>query len=88
MTTIDKTPGPPGPMSAEEIERAARADRDAQPLTLADLGRMRRTPPAKIIRRALALTQEEFAARYHIPLGRCAIGSRVDQSLTSPRGPT
>jgi putative transcriptional regulator len=26
-------------------------------------------PRAKIIRRALRLTQEEFAARYHIPLG-------------------
>jgi putative transcriptional regulator len=30
---------------------------------------MRRTPRAKIIWRALDLTQEEFAARYHIPLG-------------------
>jgi putative transcriptional regulator len=30
---------------------------------------MKRTPQAKIIRRALELTQEEFAARYHIPLG-------------------
>ncbi len=30
---------------------------------------MRRKPRAKIIRRALDLTQEEFAARYHIPLG-------------------
>jgi putative transcriptional regulator len=30
---------------------------------------MKRTPQAKIIRRALALTQEEFAVRYHIPLG-------------------
>jgi len=44
-------------------------DRDAQPLTEADLRRMRRTPRAKIIRRALDLTQEEFSARYHIPLG-------------------
>lgn len=56
-------------MSAKEIERAARLDGDAQPLTLADLDRMPRIPQAKIIRRALALTQEEFAARYHIPLG-------------------
>lgn len=56
-------------MSAEAIEQAARSDRDAQPLTSADLQRMPRTPQAKIIRRALALTQEEFAARYHIPLG-------------------
>jgi DNA-binding transcriptional regulator YiaG len=60
---------PARPMSAEAIERAARADRDAQPLTEADLKRMKRTPQAKIIRRALELTQEEFAARYHIPLG-------------------
>jgi len=56
-------------MSAAEIDHAARADRDAQPLTGEDLKRMKRTPQAKIIRRALELTQEEFAARYHIPLG-------------------
>ena len=56
-------------MTAEAIERAARADRDAHPLTQTDLKRMKRTPQAKIIRRALELTQEEFAARYHIPLG-------------------
>jgi putative transcriptional regulator len=56
-------------MTAEAIEQAASADRDAIPLTDTDLGRMRRTPRAKIIRRALDLTQEEFAARYHIPLG-------------------
>ena len=30
---------------------------------------MDREPELKIIRRALELTQEEFAARYHIPLG-------------------
>ena len=56
-------------MTGEAIERAARADRDAQPLTEADLGRRRRTPQTRIIRRALELTQEEFAARYHIPIG-------------------
>jgi putative transcriptional regulator len=56
-------------MTPEAIEKAARADPDAQPLTESDLQRMVRTPKAKIIRRALELTQEEFAARYHIPLG-------------------
>ena len=56
-------------MTPEEIEKVARSDRDAQPLTQADLKRMKRTPQAKIIRRALELTQEEFSARYHIPLG-------------------
>lgn len=56
-------------MSSEAIEKAAWADPDARPLTNADLKRMRRTPQAKIIRRALELTQEEFATRYHIPIG-------------------
>ena len=59
----------PQPMTAEASERAARRDLDAQPLTEADLKRMKRTPQAKIIRRALELSQEEFAVRYHIPLG-------------------
>ena len=48
-------------MSADAIERAARAHREAQPLTEADLNRMKRTPRVKITRRALELTQEEFA---------------------------
>lgn len=56
-------------MTDEEIEAAARSDPDAQPLTPEDLRRMRRTAQVKIIRRALGLTQEEFAARYQIPLG-------------------
>jgi putative transcriptional regulator len=45
-------------MRAEAVERAARADPDAQPLTKSDLKRMKRTQQAKIIRRALELTQE------------------------------
>ncbi len=44
-------------------------DRDARPLTPGDVSRMTRTPQTKVIRRALELTQEEFAARYRIPLG-------------------
>ena len=42
------------PMTPKAIEAAARADSDAQPLTSGDLKRMKRTPQAKIIRRALA----------------------------------
>jgi putative transcriptional regulator len=45
------------------------SDPDAQPLTEEQLSRIRPTPRAKIIRRALHLTQEEFATRYHIPVG-------------------
>jgi putative transcriptional regulator len=57
------------PMTSGDVDIAARADRDSQPLTEADFKRMKRTPQTKIIRRALELTQEEFAERYHIPLG-------------------
>jgi putative transcriptional regulator len=56
-------------MTARDVERAAHADPDAQPLTRAQVKTMQRTPQAKMIRRALGMTQQEFAARYHIPLG-------------------
>jgi putative transcriptional regulator len=56
-------------MTEEEIHAAALSDPDAQPLTEADLKRMKRVPRSKTLRRALDLTQEEFAARYHIPIG-------------------
>ena len=54
-----------------EAERhaAALADPDARPLSEERLKRIKPTPRAKIIRRALGLSQEEFAARFHIPLG-------------------
>jgi putative transcriptional regulator len=56
-------------MSATEIEATAAGDLDNPPLSSADFQRMPRTPQAKLIRRALHLTQEAFAARFHIPLG-------------------
>ncbi|MGB7027821.1 MAG: helix-turn-helix domain-containing protein [Candidatus Acidiferrum sp.] len=56
-------------MTQIAIERAALADPDAQPLSSAEVKRMKRTPQAKIIRRALGLTQEEFSKRFRIPLG-------------------
>ena len=52
-----------------EIHAAALADPDAQPLTPERLASMQQTPRLKIIRRALGLTQEEFSARFQIPLG-------------------
>ncbi len=48
---------------------AALSDPDAQPLTPDSVRLMKRTPQVKVIRRALGLSQEEFAARFHIPLG-------------------
>lgn len=56
-------------MTEEEVAAAAGADPDARPMTLQELKTARRVPRVKTLRRALALTQEEFAARYHIPLG-------------------
>ena len=56
-------------MTDAEVLAAAMSDPDAQPLTPDDFKRMKRIPRAKIIRRVLGLTQEEFATRFHIPLG-------------------
>lgn len=56
-------------MTAAEKHAAAVSDPDNRPLTEEDMKRMKRTPRAKIIRRALGLSQEDFAARYHIPIG-------------------
>lgn len=60
---------PMRPMTPEEIEQAAREDPDAQPMTDDEFAHAKRVPRIKTLRRALGLTQEEFAARYRIPLG-------------------
>ena len=64
-------------MTDEEIEAAARADPDAQPLTDAQLKRMRRIPLAKHLRWKLGLSQAEFAERFHIPLDTLRDWERV-----------
>ena len=56
-------------MTDAERHAAAIADPDAQPLMSEDFKRMKRTPQVKVIRRALELSQEEFAERFQIPLG-------------------
>jgi putative transcriptional regulator len=60
---------PMRPMTDAEVEAAALADPDAQPMTPEQLARVRRVPRVKTLRRALGLSREEFAARYHIPIG-------------------
>src|SRR5437588_3284962 len=69
MTTSHRTPKTTRPMTQQQIEAAAASDPDNRPLTPADFARMKRTPQVKIIRRALGMSQEDFAARYHIPIG-------------------
>ena len=56
-------------MTDEERHAAALSDPDAQPLTEAQLKRARRVPNVARIRAKLGLTQEEFAARFGLPLG-------------------
>lgn len=56
------------PISKRRTESKA-GDPADRPLSAADLKRMKRTPRVKVVRRALGLTQEEFSARYRIPLG-------------------
>jgi putative transcriptional regulator len=60
---------PMRPMTEAEVHAAALNDPDAQSLTDEALARMKPVPRAKTLRRALGLTQEEFAGRYHIPIG-------------------
>jgi putative transcriptional regulator len=52
-----------------EAQANALADPDNLPVSAEALALSERMPRVKVIRRALGLTQEEFAARYHIPLG-------------------
>ena len=57
---------PVRPMTEAEIEAAALSDPDARPIDPADLTPV---PRVKVLRRAMALTQDEFAARFRIPIG-------------------
>jgi putative transcriptional regulator len=56
-------------MTDEDIHNAALADPDAQPLTDAQLARMRQPVMVKRLRIELGLSQTEFAERFRIPVG-------------------
>jgi len=56
-------------MTDEEVHAAAMSDPDARPMTKEERQNARRVPHVKTLRRALHLTQEEFASRFRIPLG-------------------
>ncbi len=56
-------------ISEEQRHAAAVNDPNAQPVTPDNERRMKRTSQVRIIRRALGLSQEDFAMRFHIPLG-------------------
>ena len=56
-------------MTAAQVRAAANSDPDAKPMTPTQLRGAGRIPRVKTLRRALGLKQEEFAARYQIPIG-------------------
>lgn len=55
------------------------------PLTPERLARMKMIPRSKTLRRALGLTQEEFAQRYRIPIGTLR---DWEQGRTQPDAPS
>ena len=55
-------------LTEEQILAAALADPDAQPLSDAQLRRMKRPNP-KVVWQAMGLSQEEFTAQSRIPVG-------------------
>lgn len=56
-------------MTDTDVESAALSDPDNLPISEEQLANAPPMSQVKIIRRALSLTQEEFSARYQIPLG-------------------
>jgi putative transcriptional regulator len=62
-------PGPLPKRTEADINAAALTDPDNPPRTPERETHLRRVPQVKVMRRALGLTQEEFAERFHIPLG-------------------
>ena len=62
-------PGPLPQRSDTAIEAAALSDPDNPPRTPEREKKLKRVPQVKVMRKALGLTQEEFAAHFHIPLG-------------------
>jgi putative transcriptional regulator len=57
------------PMTEEAVASAALADPDARPTAPEEGASSRQVPRVKTLRRALGLTQEDFSARYQIPIG-------------------
>jgi putative transcriptional regulator len=88
--TVRPFPDTPLHMSDAEIEAAANADPDARLMSPRQLAGTGRVPRTKTLRRVLGITQEEFAMRYHIPIGtlrdweqgRCAPDQTVRAYLT------
>ncbi len=62
-------PARPRELTEAALLAAAKSDPDNRPLATKSVKLLKRVPRVQTLRRALSLTQQEFAARYHIPLG-------------------
>jgi putative transcriptional regulator len=56
-------------MTPVQRHAAAMADPDARPMTDKEWAKAKRVPRIRTLRRALRLTQEEFADQFGVPLG-------------------
>src|SRR5262249_524175 len=56
-------------LNEADRHRAAVSDPDCPPASKEQLARATRVPTVRALRQKLKLTQEEFAARFHLPLG-------------------
>jgi putative transcriptional regulator len=56
-------------MSQDKRHQASISDPDCPPATKSQLARARRVPTVRALRRKLKMTQEQFAKRFHLPLG-------------------
>jgi putative transcriptional regulator len=56
-------------MTARQRREAAMADPDNRPMSDQEWAAAPRVPQVSVIRRALKLSQEDFAGIFHIPLG-------------------
>jgi DNA-binding transcriptional regulator YiaG len=72
-------------MTAKQRRTAAWADPDNKPMTDAEWRAAPRMPQVSIIRRALKLSQEDFAAAFHFPSAHSGIGSSAVRRRTRQR---
>jgi len=56
-------------LTEEQVQAAALSDPDCPPMTEEHTRKFKRVYTTRFMRRALGLTQEEFAAKFRIPLG-------------------
>jgi putative transcriptional regulator len=56
-------------MTGRQRRAATMADADNKPMTDAEWAAAPRVPRVRVIRRALELSQEDFAGAFHIPIG-------------------